>query len=96
MPPIRLERRLPYFLTREPRIRGLVLRSKCPVAKRKATSKAKKSSKRSDQGRGKQEIQEIVTELESILEGLKTSTVSFCRERLRLSIERLRSVGESS
>lgn len=66
------------------------------MAKRKATSKRKKSTKRSDHGPGKQEIQEIVDELESILEGLKTSTVSFCRERLRLSIERLRSVGEIS
>lgn len=69
----------------------IVARTSSSVAKRKAAKKNKSPVKPSGP-----DLSQTLEELQSIHDGLRTSTVSFCRERLRRLMERLKSQQEQA
>ena len=69
------------------------------MAKKKVAAKKKKVAVKSEKKSQKmdplmKEVSEVTEELEDILGGLRTSTVSFSRARIKDVVERLKSLGE--
>jgi len=69
------------------------------VAKKKVAAKKKKVAVKSEKKSEKmdplmKEVSEVAEELEDILGGLRTSTVTFSRARIKEVVERLKSLGE--
>ena len=67
-------------------------KKKVAQKKQKIFVKSKKKSPKSDPI--VKEVSEVTEELEDILGGLRTSTVSFTRDRIKQVIERLKNLGE--
>lgn len=69
------------------------------MAKKKVAAKKKKVAVKSEKKSEKmdplmKEVSEVAEELEDILGGLRTSTVTFSRARIKEVVERLKSLGE--